>query len=368
MIQEEFNDSPPEVFDAFWTEFDCFYGAFNAKRINWDSLKVVCGENLNAASDNDQLFKSICKLLDALNDGHADINAEGRKYRSWNRRSKSFFRDTCTQDTRLTHYIFDCIKDNYLEQGASSGEPGDRFLKGRILYDSLVIGYLHIPTFSTAYLRSFVEQAAREFNDCDAVVIDIRFNGGGTTKNFQHALDLFCTEKKLYLKSRFRNGKRHSDLSEMFDHYTHPSSIGCKNKPVAIIANSYSSSSSEFFIKGLQSQKKVVLIGDTTCGAFSQVHSRILPNGWTFRIGSQVVYTPEGLLYTTADGKYIEGHGIVPDYYVPDNLQRAKDGHDNPLDRAIYELDRCISFSPSSPLCHRSMASRFVLANPRCFD
>jgi hypothetical protein len=64
-----------------------------------------------------------------------------------------------------------------------------------------------------------------------------------------------------------------------------------------------------------------------------------LPNGWSFRLGSQVVYTPEGQLYTADNGEYIEGHGITPDFYVTDKFKRVEDGYDNPLIKAVHELN-----------------------------
>lgn len=344
LIKEEFSNNPTDNYDAFWTEFDQFYGAFEAKGINWDSLKIVCGENLNASSSDLELYNSICRLLASLNDGHADINAPGyRRFRSWNRRNKSYFSDSVTRDARLINLLFDVIKYNYLYDYQTDVSTGYLFMKGKIFYDPYTIGYIHIPTFSSDYLSNMVEQAAAEFNELDAVIIDIRYNGGGLTSNYIHALNLFCSQRELYLKSKFRNGKNHSDFTEMFDHYTNPSPKGCKNKPIAILANSFSSSSSEYFILGLKTQNNVILVGDTTCGAFSQVHSRILPNGWSFRLGSQVVYTPEGQLYTAANGKYIEGYGITPDYYVTDKYKRVEDGYDNPLGKAVYELNLILS-------------------------
>jgi carboxyl-terminal processing protease len=344
LIKEEFGDTPIEVYDAFWTEFDQFYGAFEAKGINWDSLKIVCGENLNASSGDLELYHSICRLLASLNDGHADVSPPRyKRYRSWNRRDKSFFSDSVTRDAQLINLLYNVIEYNYLYDFQTDVSTGYLYLKGKIDYESYTIGYIHIPTFSSKYLGDIVEEAANEFNQLDAVIIDVRFNGGGETRNYLHALNLFCTESKLYIKSKFRNGKNHGDFTEMFEHYTNPSSQGYKNKPIAILANSFTSSSSEYFILGLKTQDQVILVGDTTCGAFSQVHSRILPNGWSFRLGSQVVYTPEGQLYTTAGGDYIEGHGIAPDFYITDKFKRVEDGYDNPLGKAVHELNLILS-------------------------
>lgn len=215
------------------------------------------------------------------------------------------------------------------------------FLSGTINYYSHKIGYLYIPTFSDGnYLKEFIKQAASDFKSVDAVIIDIRFNGGGNTENFIYALNLFSTERKLYMKSKFRNGPNHSDFTCLYDHYTLPSEDGCKNKPIAILANSTTASSSEHFIMGLKSQDNVILVGDTTCGAFSQVHDRILPNGWIYRIGSQVVYSTEGKLLTNSKGQYLEGNGIAPDYFVADSYAQIQENNDLPLNKALYEISK----------------------------
>jgi hypothetical protein len=345
LVKEEFDNTPNGVYDAFWTEFDRFYGAFEAKGINWDSLKLIHEKDINASTSKSQLFKALSNLLASLNDGHADINAAQNGYfRSWNRRSKSFFSDSVIYEVGPINQLFSNVTARYLHGIFKKDEStGTSFLYGIIQHQSYKIGYLLMPTFSGGkFPRDFLKEAAVALNSADAVIIDIRFNGGGDDSNSMYAVNLFATERKLIFKSKFRNGPKHSDFTQVYEQYTKPAAEGCKNKPLAILANSFTGSASEHFILGLRSQQNVIQVGDTTCGAFSQVHERVLPNGWMFRLGSQVILTSEGSLLTDSKGRYLEGIGFAPDYYVRDEYKKIREGLDLPLNKAIFELEKLV--------------------------
>jgi carboxyl-terminal processing protease len=341
LIEEEFKNTPTDNYNAFWSEFDRFYGAFEAKNINWDSLRTVYAEGLTDSSTNQQLFKAMSGLLNELNDGHADLNAPGIGfYRSWNRRKKPYFNDLKNSDYGNITVMQNVIAKNYLKNQFETGEySGWKFFYGTINFENHKVGYICIPTFSiNDYPNDFIQEAIDSFNKQDAVIIDLRFNGGGRTEAFVTSLNSFSSEKKLYMKSKFRNGPNHSDFTELDDHYTNPHGNCLKNKPIVILMNGYSASSSDHFILGMKSQLNVITVGDSTCGAFSGVLERMLPNGWKFRLGAQVIYGPDGKLFTDSKGRYLEGFGIAPDIYVQDQLKAIYKGNDVPLDVALKNL------------------------------
>jgi hypothetical protein len=346
LVKEEYSNSPEGIYEAFWSEFDQFYGAFEAKRINWDSLKIVCGKEINSKSSQKQLYDALCKLLASLNDGHASIEAPLLgNFRSWSRRKKSFFADIISLNGNMVNEIFTRTIYKYIGDFYKKDLSSEYiFLYGKINYNSHTMGYLFMSTFSDGkFPKNFIREAADVFKNVDAVIIDLRYNGGGNTENFLYALNLFSTENKLYLKSKLRNGKAHNDFTKLYDHYTKALPEGCKNKPIALLANSYTASSSEHLILGLKSQPNVILVGDTTCGAFSEVHEKILPNGWVYRLGAQVVYTPDGKLYTNSKGQYIEGNGIAPDYYIGDCYKEIQKNNDVLLNKALLEIDKYVN-------------------------
>ena len=106
--------------------------------------------------------------------------------------------------------------------------------------------------------------------------------------------------------------------------------------PVVILMNDYTASSSEHLILGMITQPHVRTVGTNSCGAFSSVRECMLPNGWKFRLGSQVIYHPSGEFYPASNGSYIEGFGITPDHIVRDEYFG---GHDLPLDEALSLIE-----------------------------
>jgi hypothetical protein len=342
LLHEEFGNDPKGNFNAFWSEFDRFYGAFEPKNINWDSLKIVYGSGINENSTDHELYKSICGLLASINDGHASIySPEFGAFRSWSRRGKLYFNDVNSFDYQHIVQWTNLVQNKYLGSSLKYDVSLNfLFYYGSIQYAGYKIGYLYIPTFiRDNFPNDFINKAAEYLKNTDAVILDIRFNGGGSTDTFVKAMNLFTSEKKLYLKSKFRNGPDHSDFSILFDHYTNNNlNSGFFNKPMAILVNSFSSSSSEHFLLGMKTQIGVFSVGDTTCGAFSSVQERLMPNGWIFKFGAQVIYTPEGKLFTDQKGRYLEGIGIPPDYYVPDSYKAIEKRIDKPLDFALNEL------------------------------
>jgi carboxyl-terminal processing protease len=346
LIEEEFKNIPTDNYNAFWSEFDRFYGAFEAKNINWDSLKTVYSAGLTDRSSDKQLFEAMSGLLNELNDGHADLYAPGvGYYRSWNRREKSYFGDLNSYDNSSIVTLQDVIRKNYLNNTFETGEySGWKFFYGTINREGHRVGYICIPTFViNNYPNEFIQAAVDSFNQQDAVIIDLRYNGGGRTEAFVSSLNSFSSERKLYMKSKFRSGSKHSDFTELDEHYTNPHADCLKNKPIAILMNAFSASASDHFILGMKSQPNVVTVGDSTCGAYSAVLGRMLPNGWKFRLGAQVVYAPDGSLLTDSKGNYLEGIGIAPDIYVQDQLKEIRKGNDIPLNVALDELSKRVN-------------------------
>ncbi|MBP7507557.1 MAG: hypothetical protein KA807_07045 [Prolixibacteraceae bacterium] len=342
LLKEKYENTTIDNYELFWSEYDLLYGAFEAKNINWNSLHDVYLDGLDDNSTDLKLFNALSGLLNELNDGHADLTAPGVGYfRSWNRRNKSLFSDLLINDFNNVNFLFSKIKTNYLEGKFKSGEYSDNlFFWGIIPFNSRKIGYIYFPTFSIDdYPSDFIQEAVDSFNMVsDGVIIDLRYNGGGRTEAFVSSLNSFANERKLFMKSKFRNGPSHSDFTKLEEHWTNPHSDCLKKIPVAILMNSYSASSSEHFIIGMKSQSNVITVGDTTCGAFSAVLERVMKNGWKFRLGAQVVYTPEGKLMTDDKGNYLEGIGIKPDYYETDKWRAVMNNNDLPIEKALTVL------------------------------
>ncbi len=338
ILPEEFENDVPGNYNAFWSEFDRYYGAMEAKHINWDSLYHFYGAHLSKSSSNKELFSALSGLLNELNDGHASLYCNDfGTFRSSHKRDRSFFSDYTTWDPECVIKMQRLIRTKYIRSDYQAEViNGWLFFSGIIIENSHQIGYVLIPTFGNeSFPMEYIRRVVKSFINVESIIIDLRFNGGGSTEPFVKTMNLFSTERKLFLKSKFRNGPSHKDFTPFFDHYTEPNSESIKNKPLVILMNSFTGSSSEHFILGLKSQPNTITVGDTSVGAFSAVVDRILPNGWHYRIGAQVIYKPNGELFTDSKGNYIEGTGIPPDFYVQDKLHSIENAIDEPLEFAI---------------------------------
>jgi len=311
LLEDEYSADPSSVFEAFWCEFDLYYGAMQAKRLNWDSIGNHYRSQITETTDEEALFSLLSEMLHLVNDGHASIQDNaGSYFRSWNRRDKSYFSDRFSQNLAMVGSMQRSTMKYYLDNTYESRDvSGWIFYYGLIPYEDSSIGYLIIPSFYLVdFPRDFISDAVDTFKQADAVIIDLRFNGGGTTESFIYSLNAFASEKATFMHSALKIGPDDNDFSELHPHICYPHDNSLANKPIAI------------------------------CGAFSSVSERILPNGWQFRLGAQVVYDAQGELLTDKNDNYLEGIGLAPDFWCQDNYSQATAGHDPVLDTALIQL------------------------------
>jgi len=343
VIPERFENTPVHNFNHFSSDFRNLYGAFDAKGIDWDSLTQVYSEAVTDDMSSLELYTVLTEMLDILNDGHATLQSpEHGFFRSWNRRDKPYFTHRDGRDMDDVSTLRNVIKTAYLNNDLESGTySGWEFFYGTIDHNEKNIGYLCVPSFNLYnFPNAFIQEAVDAFRECDAVIIDLRFNGGGTTEAFVSLQNRFASEEKLYMRSRFRNGTDPDDFTLVAEHWIKPHATALPAKPIAILSNAYTASSSDHFVVAMKTQPDVICVGDTTFGAFSSVLERILPNGWNYRLGAQVVYGPDGEYLQDAQGNYLEGIGIAPDFFVADDWDMITQNRDAVLEKALFELSK----------------------------
>ncbi len=176
------------------------------------------------------------------------------------------------------------------------------------------IGYLHIRDMEGQSLRRF-EQELIENLDKKALIIDVRFNGGGGID--QQLLQILSQHKK-YQTSRARDS---SDVARPSDGF-----FG----PIVVLQNERSASDAEMFPDGFRALGLGKVIGVPTYGAVIGTGEYDLLDGSTIR-------TPEIGIYT-ASGQNMENYGVPPDIYVDDTPADFLAGRDPQLDKAVEVL------------------------------
>lgn len=168
--------------------------------------------------------------------------------------------------------------------------------KGTMLEDQ--IGLVTIENFNTncyqetmAAVNSLVEQGA------EALIFDVRFNGGGYKRELVKILDDLLPEGDLF-HSEYYDGTTTVDKSDK----------DCLELPMAVLINSESYSAAEFFAAALKEYDWAILVGQQTVGKGHFQESFTLSDGSAVGVSTG--------RYTTPKGVDLEGVGLTPDVAV----------------------------------------------------
>lgn len=337
-LDEKYENNPICVFDAIWDDFDKVYGAFEAKHINWDSCRMVYRSKLSMQSTDSDLYIVLCSLLKELNDGHVQLMAPNFK-RCYSSKIYPIFPDSkFYENSTEINLLFNLIRTRYVMDISDSGSFFYGFIS--LQYSIKKVGYIYVPSFQNdVFPEVFVRNALKEFESKDGIIVDLRFNSGGTFETYIKFLNYFTDRRRIFLKSKIRNGPKHTDFTDYINHYMNPAGLNLKNKPIVVITNRFTASSAEHVVLGLKALPWVTIIGDTTFGAFSTVIEKLAPNGWQYRNSPQVLYDTLGNLLTDSKGRYLDGIGISPDEHMVNYISDIRRAKDKVLNKAIAILE-----------------------------
>lgn len=172
--------------------------------------------------------------------------------------------------------------------------------------------YLNIPSFYTDFDSPLGNGLAHDVanqlqilskENVKGLVIDLRFNGGGSMKEAAELSGLFINKGPLAIL-KYGNG----DTFTITDHFKGT----LFNKPIVILIDNFSASASEFFAAAMQDYNRAIIVGSPSHGkASAQV---ILPLSETDDLGFCKL-TIEKFYRVT--GKSHQSVGIVPDIILP---------------------------------------------------
>ncbi|HKI34837.1 MAG TPA: S41 family peptidase [Gemmataceae bacterium] len=179
------------------------------------------------------------------------------------------------------------------------------------------LGYIHIPSMDKEGLDRFVRALYSDNFDKEAIVLDVRYNGGGAT----HDKVLNYLGGREHTLFRQRYGGEGPVLRSDDRKWT---------KPLVLLINNRSYSDAEIFPSAFKTLALGKVVGQATGGHVIGTINVALIDGSTFRIPRIGVYNVKG--------ENMDKVGVTPDVAVETLPDQAARGIDAQLDRAVQVL------------------------------
>jgi C-terminal processing protease CtpA/Prc len=175
------------------------------------------------------------------------------------------------------------------------------------------IGYVHIQGMSQGPLQKFTEDIFTKNFSKKALIIDVRYNGGGHTHD-----DLIeILTKKQYAFSSYR-WNRSEKLKSPYDIW---------DKPSVVMINRSSFSDAEIFPEIYREMGLGKVIGTPTSGGVIGTGHHTLMDGSSMRLPRVGWYRK--------DGTNMEGNGVEPDIYIDPTFNQLLNDDEPELKKAV---------------------------------
>lgn len=170
------------------------------------------------------------------------------------------------------------------------------------------IGYVDLRGFQDAEIGGATAVAAMNFlANCDAIIFDLRQNGGGSPSMIQ-LLSSYFFEEPVHLNSFYI---RSEDTIQQFWTQAYVQGPKMVDVDLYVLTSSYTFSAAEEFTYNMKNMKRATIIGETTGGGAHPVDRRLFAN-----LGV-AVSLPYGRAINPITGTNWEGIGIEPNIKVP---------------------------------------------------
>ncbi|MCA8938285.1 MAG: biopolymer transporter Tol, partial [Planctomycetes bacterium] len=185
------------------------------------------------------------------------------------------------------------------------------------------LGYVHIARQDGASLAHFKHHLGNENVGRKGMVIDVRFNGAGSTA--VHQLEILF--KKQWLMRMPRGGD--NPVSENIYRST------ALEKPSCLLINGNSFSNAEILAEGFRHLKIGPIIGEDTGGGVIGTSSATLIDGSRMRLPLSGAWA--------MNGENLENNGRKPDFLVANHPADLDSGKDAQTAKAVEELLKLVA-------------------------
>ncbi|MDZ7608954.1 MAG: S41 family peptidase [Cyclobacteriaceae bacterium] len=319
IVGQKIENTPTNNYELLWKDFSEYYGQFEVKNIDWDSINVVTRPLVNDDMNEEEFYGIITNMLSVLNDPHVTLYPTTPDLPRWSI-------DLDQGVKTIDDFSYDLVKEKYVKQWFNQSGP----IQHGLLENN--IGYIHIDQFEAGLknTKKIMTGILKDLQSTNGLVIDIRDTPGGRDPEAQLIASYFTTEKQLYMTSRKKTGPGRNDFSDPLEWYINPMEKLYKS-PIVLLTTRYTMSGAETFSLAMKTLDQVVHVGDTTGGAFSDDIMREMYNGWLYAISVGDYRDRNGISY--------EGRGLPPDKVIENTPEEISQGTDKALElcHSIFE-------------------------------
>lgn len=283
-----------------------------------------------------ELYQVIEETLEKLNDNHGFIEASNAVYEALEKQTEQK-EETATEESPEIgdFYVARKVVEHHLQEeltedsqliqwGKLADEIGFIQIKAMWLLADLdvpiqlieEVGYVNgfVQTFHQLYEGDFIEKEVdgvskimdkviKDLPEMEAIVIDVRFNGGGQDAVSFEILRRFIHEEKLQIATqKLRYGNKFTPTLPLFL----KGKDNAYSKPVYVLTSRETGSAAEAFANGYTINGKCEKTWSCNIGGDVNSIRKTIPNGWSFAISNEI--------YRDNHGKCYENIGIPVDY------------------------------------------------------
>ncbi|MBL8729506.1 MAG: hypothetical protein JNM25_13820 [Planctomycetes bacterium] len=260
--------------------------------IDWSALDRAHRDQLEGCRNGAALALRIGDLLTTAQDVHVTVQ--------W-------------QDATLPTFRRDVVA-NFDARALQAALP-DLVKIGRIGLSARTddgIGYLFVGSFAREERDDFervLDVLRTRLQDCKALVLDLRTNGGGDEQLAQRLAACFVDGDVVYAAHRLCDPRAGDGFGERQDRRLRGNDAPDRFPgPVAVLTGPLNMSSCEAFLLMMKQSPRALLVGETSYGSSGNPQPHVLLPGLVVTLPSWQALRP--------DGSCFEGEGITPHLHV----------------------------------------------------
>lgn len=169
------------------------------------------------------------------------------------------------------------------------------------------IGYIDFRNFGPGeVIKDKVADVMGFVQDCDAIIFDMRYNGGGDPTGVQLITSYLFGEEPVHLNDLYY---RPNDTTKEYWTLKDIKGKRMPDVPVYILTSSFTFSGAEEFTYNLKNLKRAAIVGETTGGGAN-------PGGTEIADDNFAVFVPTGRAINPITKTNWEGTGVTPDIEI----------------------------------------------------